>query len=62
MENTIILPCSCTSNTAGNPNAAAFQDSKYGKGMRVHNKLGSSKSKDTSAKARCSICSTERTV
>ncbi len=46
---TIILPCSpCR--------PSAFEDERYGKGLRVHNVMGPKKGR----MARCGTCSTER--
>lgn len=45
---TKIKPCSCVHD---------YQDTVYGKGMRVHNEMAS---KDPS-KFRCTVCGTERT-
>lgn len=56
----LILPCNCTTNGGGNPAAANFQNERYGAGMRVHNTLATSAK--SAPKARCTVCSTERTV
>lgn len=45
MADTRIMPCKCQHE---------YQDKKYGKGMRVHNKGGSSKTQ--SAVWVCSVC------
>ncbi len=50
----IILKCSCDSYL-GNKSAANFQDTKYGHGNRVHNRLAG-----TDTKYRCTVCESER--
>ena len=50
VQGCVIGPCSCVS---------PFQDSKYGKGNRVHNMLGPRR-KDTSTTMRCSVCGKSR--
>lgn len=57
----IVLPCTCTRTSSGNPAAAIFQDERYGRGMRAHNTLAPPV-KGGVAKARCTICSTEHTI
>lgn len=42
----MILKCNCKNK---------FQDEKYGKGMRVHNKM-----KEETKKYRCTVCSNEK--
>jgi hypothetical protein len=50
VQGCIIGPCKCVS---------PYQDSKYGKGNRVHNMLGPRR-KDTSTTMRCSVCGKSR--
>jgi len=58
MENTVKIPCTCES---------AYQDAKYGKGIRVHNSTmreGTLK-KELAAKitsARCTVCGVKKTL
>lgn len=49
-QEAVIASCSC---------AHAFQDKRYGKGMRVHSPLGPTR-KDRSATMRCSVCGVKR--
>ena len=50
IQGCVIGPCRCVS---------PYQDSKYGKGNRVHNMLGPRR-KDTSTTMRCSVCGKSR--
>jgi len=55
----MILPCFCECSPDGNTCGAKFQDAKYGKGMRVHNKAVHKGPKGTS-KYRCTVCGREK--
>jgi len=48
---TVILRCTCRH---------PFQDSRYGKGMRVHNLMGAGKASSTRRQCRCTGCGTVR--
>lgn len=43
---TVILPCGCKNE---------YQDEKYGKGLRVHNRA-KNKGSGTFSNARCTVC------
>lgn len=40
----------------------AFQDARYGPGMRVHNIMKNAKADATAKMGRCTVCSTERAL
>lgn len=52
----MVLRCGCVSDKHGNKQAATFQDKRYGKGMRVHNKC----TKNNQPMERCVICENEK--
>ena len=50
----MIKKCNCTHK---------YQDKKYGKNKRVHNKIGSSgKFETTSKNYRCTVCGDKKTI
>ena len=54
----MILSCFCECSPGGNTRGAEYQDAKYGKDMRVHNKA---KGANRTVKYRCTICGREKT-
>lgn len=53
----MVLSCDCKSSRKGNDRAVRYQDTKYGKGKRVHNKAVGP---NNTVVYRCTICGTER--
>lgn len=55
-KNVVIAPHSCTSTPGGSSNGAAFQDERYGRGMRVFNLGVPSKTAGSAPAKTCTIC------
>jgi hypothetical protein len=55
-KNVIVAPHDCVTTPGGNSNGAAFQDARYGRGMRVFNLGVPSKTGGTAQKKTCTIC------